>query len=293
MEIYRIETGKVRIKENQIKRPKGIVPPMLRILFGKRWADWVPIYSWVIVHKEGIIVVDTGETYKTSVKGYLPKWHPYYAFAVDFDVKPEDEINIQLQRMGIDSKTDVSKVIMTHMHTDHAGGLHHFPNSEIIIAKKEFENASGIKGILAGYLPHRWPKWLEPTLIDVPDSPYFSFNKSMPVTRDGKVMIVATPGHVEGHISVIVAIDGLHYFLAGDTSYNQKNLMDEVPDGVGTKQSSETLNTILSFSKENPTIYLPSHDPLVPERMNNEEIISNYQEEHFFDTIFKDIKFQL
>ncbi|WP_437397393.1 N-acyl homoserine lactonase family protein [Flagellimonas lutimaris] len=273
MKIERIQTGKVRIKENQISRAKGIIPPMAKVLFGKKWADWVPIYAWVIEHEEGIIVVDTGETYKTSVKGYLPKWHPYYALAVDFDVKPEDEIGPQLLKMGIDPKKDVDKVVLTHLHTDHAGGLHHFPNADILIERNEYKNASGLKGILAGYLPHRWPKWLQPTLIDLPESPYLSFDRSLPITKDGKVMIVATPGHVSDHISVIVEMDEVYYFLAGDTSYTQENLLNKVPDGIGTNESTQTLENILAFSREKPTIYLPSHDPLIPERMKNKGVI--------------------
>ncbi len=273
MKIERIQTGKVRIKENQISRAKGIIPPMAKVLFSKKWADWVPIYAWVIEHEEGIIVVDTGETYKTSVKGYLPKWHPYYALAVDFDVKPEDEIGPQLLKMGIDPKKDVDKVVLTHLHTDHAGGLHHFPNADILIERNEYKNASGLKGILAGYLPHRWPKWLQPTLIDLPESPYLSFDRSLPITKDGKVMIVATPGHVSDHISVIVEMDEVYYFLAGDTSYTQENLLNKVPDGIGTNESTQTLENILAFSREKPTIYLPSHDPLIPERMKNKGVI--------------------
>ena len=95
----------------------------------------------------------------------------------------------------------------------------------------------------------------------------------MAITKDGKVMIVATPGHVENHISVIAQVDGLNYFLAGDTSYTQENLLNEIPDGIGTIESVNTFKNILYFSKFNPTIYLPSHDPLVPKRMTNKEVI--------------------
>jgi len=32
---------------------------------------------------------------------------------------------------------DVRTVILTHLHTDHAGGLHHFPKSEVLISGEE------------------------------------------------------------------------------------------------------------------------------------------------------------
>jgi len=278
MKIHRIETGKVRIKENQISKPSGMAPQILQVLFGKEWSDWLPIYAWVIEHDEGIIVVDTGETYKTNNQGYLPLWHPYYSLAVEFDVKQEEEIGPKLLEIGINPANDVKKVIMTHMHTDHAGGLHHFPNSEIVIEKNEFKTASGVSGILAGYLPHRWPKWLNPTLITVPDNSYFSFRQSLAVTSDKRVMIVGTPGHVANHISVIVEIENVHYFIAGDTSYTEENLLKLIPDGVGTDQSRSTLQSILSFADSMPTIYLPSHDPQVPNRMDNKQLVIGQKE---------------
>lgn len=269
MKIHRIETGKVRVKLNQVSNSKGIAPKMAKVLFDKKWSEWLPIYAWVIEHSEGIIVVDTGDTHKTTVNGYLPKWHPYYAFAVEFDIKPEDEIGPKLLELGINPGKDVSKVILTHLHTDHAGGLHHFPNSKILMERDEFKVASGISGILAGYLPHRWPKWLNPELFTLSDSAYKGFSKSLPVTEDKKVMIIGTPGHVKNHISVIVETDGVHYFLAGDASYNQENMFRLIPDGIGTKDSIATLEKIKSFVQTYPTLYLPTHDPQVPKRMES------------------------
>jgi len=95
----------------------------------------------------------------------------------------------------------------------------------------------------------------------------------MAVTLDQKIMVVSTPGHVANHISVIVEIEGIQYFIAGDTSYTQENLVKLIPDGVGTDKSLHTLQSIFSFSESLPTIYLPSHDPLVPQRMANKEIV--------------------
>ena len=52
---------------------------------------------------------------------------------------------------------------MTHLHTDHAGGLHHFPDSEILVSRRELAYASGLLGRLRGYPNQRWPAWFDPT----------------------------------------------------------------------------------------------------------------------------------
>ncbi len=280
MKIHRIQTGRVKVKLNQISKAKGMAPKLTKVFFDNQWSDWLPIYAWLIEHDEGLFVVDTGETHKTGIEGYLPKWHPYYAMAVKFDVKPEEEIGPQLLNMGIDPKKDVGKVIMTHLHTDHAGGMHHFPNSEIIIEKNEFYSASGLTGIIGGYLPHRWPKWLNPTLISLNNQTFGPFKKSFSITKENSIMIVATPGHVATHMSVIVKMDGIYYFLAGDASYTEGNMVKLIPDGVGTKDSEDTLIRIRKFTKKFPTVYLPSHDPQTAQRMDNQIIVPLFEKEY-------------
>ena len=98
MKIYAIQTGTVEIKKNQLvgKGPNAF--RLINVLFGREWVEPpVPIYAWVIEHDEGVIVVDTGETTRTSEPGYFPRWHPYYNLAVRFHVKPEEEVGFQLK----------------------------------------------------------------------------------------------------------------------------------------------------------------------------------------------------
>ena len=59
IKIHVIKTGLVRVKTAQPKRKLG---GLLRVLTDDKWAGWLPIYTWVIDHPEGIIVVDTGST---------------------------------------------------------------------------------------------------------------------------------------------------------------------------------------------------------------------------------------
>jgi glyoxylase-like metal-dependent hydrolase (beta-lactamase superfamily II) len=273
MKIYCIETGKVKVKKNQVRRPDGWGPAMAKVLFGRDWSDWLPIYAWVIDHPEGIYVVDTGETHRTSIKGYLPAWHPYFGTSVKFDVKPEEEIGPQLINLGINPHRDVKKVIMTHLHTDHAGGMSHFRNAEFLIDRNEYKNARGLSGILAGYLPHRWPEWLDPGFINFNGPSIGPFERSQSVTSDKRIRIIPTPGHVPTHISVLVEIENIQYLLAGDTSYRQDLMLEGRPDGVGVGETRETLLKIKQLAREMPLVYLPSHDPESRNRLNGIEIV--------------------
>ncbi len=158
MRVHAIETGRVKVKMAQLKgRGHGLLRRAAP-LFDPNWSEWLPIYAWAIEHDEGVIAVDTGQG--AHLKS-LPAWHPYFKFAVEFDIEPEKEIGPQLRSLGIGPR-DVRQVVLTHLHIDHDGGLAHFPNSKILASGGEIKAASGIAGRLQGYLPNRWPSWFDP-----------------------------------------------------------------------------------------------------------------------------------
>ncbi|HLZ25088.1 MAG TPA: N-acyl homoserine lactonase family protein [Ktedonobacterales bacterium] len=275
MRIHAIQTGTVAITQSWRRGNGPGAIRRLNTLLDRRWTEPLPIYAWVVEHPEGVLVVDTGETARASQPGYLPRWHPYFHFAVREWVRPEQEIGPQLRALGIDPQRDVRWLVMTHLHTDHAGGLAHFSGVDILVSRTEYAGAQGFHGQLDGYLNTRWPGWFAPRLLDFADRPYGPFAQSLPLTKAGDIVLVPTPGHTRGHLSVVVQ-DGAHaVFLAGDTSYAQELLLAQAPDGVGPDAAREraTHRHILQLAQSAPMVYLPTHDPDSAQRLAERRIV--------------------
>jgi glyoxylase-like metal-dependent hydrolase (beta-lactamase superfamily II) len=275
MNVHAIQTGTVAVKERQ---RSGIGPGPLRLpltLADRDWTDPLPIYAWVIEHPEGVIVVDTGETAHVNDPGYFPRWHPYHRLGVREWVEPEQEIGPQLRAVGI-SPDDVRWVVMTHLHTDHAGGLSHFPKSDILVTGVELENASGLLGKVRGFLPHRWPDWFSPALIDLEPARFGPFPESFRLTDAGDVIMVGTAGHTPGHVSVVLEENDQSILFAGDTSYTERLMIEGKADGVSPDVDAArlSLRRIQEFATGSAVVYLPSHDPASAQRLEERRAVA-------------------
>jgi glyoxylase-like metal-dependent hydrolase (beta-lactamase superfamily II) len=260
MRIHALQTGTVAIKERQ-RAGKGRGPARLVVtLADRRFTPPLPILAWLVEHPEGLIVVDTGETARALEPGYFPRWNLYFRLGVREQVRPEEEIGPRIEALGF-SPGDVRHVVLTHLHTDHAGGLHHFPSSQIHVSRTELGLATGRLGKVYGYLPHRWPQWLAPRPVDFDAGAFGPFATSHALA-DG-VTLLPTPGHTPGHLSVAVRTDDRIVLLAGDTSYTQALMLAGAADGVTTDVAADraTLGRIQALARTEPTVYLPTHDP--------------------------------
>ena len=262
MRIHALTTGHVRVRPSQV-RGRGSGPlRRLAVLRDRAWTPPLPIHALAIEHPEGLILVDTGEVHEASNTRYYPA-HPYYRRALRMDIAESDEIDRQLRRVGL-SAEQVRWVVLTLLLSDHAGGLRHVRGAEIVLAADEWASARGLAGRLRGYLPQLWPGWLAPRTVTFAGDPVDAFPASHPLTDAGDVVLVPTPGHTHGHLSVLVHRgEQPTLLLAGDASYTQQLMLDGVVDGIAVdpRAAHDTLARLRRHARSSPTVYLPAHDP--------------------------------
>jgi len=260
MKLHAIQTGFVRIKTAQLEgRGRGL-RRRLAVFADRNWTGWLPTYAWVIDHPDGAIVVDTGQG--KHLLEASRSLHPYHRWEVVFRIERDEEIGPQLRALGI-GRRDVKRVVLTHLHVDHDGGLAHFPQTEILVSRGELRTASGWMGRLRGYLPNRWPSWFDPVPLDLTTEAFGPFAASKRLTEAGDVVAVGTPGHTADHLSVVVEDQGMTYFLAGDASYDEQRMLAGQVDGVSADDdvAGGTLRAIREFARNRRVVYLPAHDP--------------------------------
>ncbi|MGO8907330.1 MAG: N-acyl homoserine lactonase family protein [Solirubrobacteraceae bacterium] len=269
MKITAIQTGTGNCHGRQIASPQhlGTIRRRAGMLLDKEWTGPHPIYAYLIDHPEGLILVDTGDSARKSDRGYMPRLNPFFRCCIDPRVAPEEEIGPQLTALGIRSR-DLRLIVMTHLHHDHTGGLRHLPHSRIL-ASAECLTAARRKRGLIGAVPRTWPTWFDPEPFTFSGPAIGPFPRSAPLTRDGSVFAVSTPGHMAGHVCIIARSQELTYVLAGDLTYREDLLLADSVDGVtgNPNESLASQRAIKQLAQSEPTVLLPAHDPGAASRL--------------------------
>ena len=264
--IHAITTGYVRITDKWVSGEGQGLRRLINSVMDKNYTEWLPIWCFVIEHPDGLIVIDTGIPENANQPYYFPPYMPLLQRAAKFKMTREQEIGYQMRERGL-NPDDVRYVILTHLHQDHDGGLHHFPNAEFLVSRTEWKLASGLIGRLGGYLNQRWADFFKPTLIDFTGVAYGAFAESYRLFDD--IVLVPTPGHSEGQLAVIYHTDDVQYMFIGDAAYTEDALLNTVLDGVteNLDHARTTMQRLRDTMTSQASVVLPSHDPESAQRL--------------------------
>jgi glyoxylase-like metal-dependent hydrolase (beta-lactamase superfamily II) len=232
------------------RRPAGV----LRTLLDRDYTTNLPIHVWLIEHPDGPILVDTGEL-ATTADPPIARFH----------VEPEDEIDRQLELLGL-HPSDLAMVVLTHLHSDHLNGVARLSGAPVVASKEALSRGGARKVTRLGATPQA---------VELAPEPFGAFARSQRLTRDGRIVAVPVPGHARGQIAIIVVEDDHHVLIAGDSAYTQRQLLARHPDGVSTsaRQAVRSMETILEHGRRHPTVFLPSHDPESASRLERRAVL--------------------
>jgi N-acyl homoserine lactone hydrolase len=274
VKIHAICTGTVAVKRN-FRKKNGIGElAKINILLDKHYTEYMPIWVWVIEHPDGLMVIDTGEISAIgNQKKYLSEesafMRYFFKHGAKFNVDPMDELNHQFEKINL-KLDDVKLVVLTHLHLDHTDGLQFFPKQEIIVGDFEFKHPNG-------NMPSTYPSWFKPNPVKYKQNRIDVFNDAYPITSGEDLLYIPTPGHTVGHSSVIFKTDDFDIIFAGDTSYNQEQIINYELAGINAdySMSKKTYGNLNTYASKQKTIYLPTHDEKSAIRLKDHDFLDS------------------
>ena len=169
----------------------------------------------------------------------------------------------------------VTKILLTHKHSDHSGELRSFPGAQIFVNADEL-GAAELQG-LENLVP-----------VHFTDGAYHNFPAAQKIA-DG-VWFVKAKGHTNGNSIIVVENDGLFFMLHGDITYvdealyaNKLSVVFEDPAAA-----RETLDRVREFIRTNPTVYCGTHTPQGYENLEAKRVMDL---DHPVPTVFPEIDF--
>lgn len=215
----------------------------------------IPVFNLVVDHPEGTILWDTGN-HEDALDGHWPEglkeaFYPH-------DVR-DHSLEGDLEAAGW-SLDDIDYVFQTHLHLDHAGGLHHFDGTDtpVFVHEEELKfayySAKTGKGS-AAYVLDDFDHDLDWRILHQDRETHFE-----------DVEFVRLPGHTPGVTGTIFHLDEAGTLaFAGDEIYQAENYADETPLGAGLLWSHRhwfrSLQTLKEVEREHDATVVYGHDP--------------------------------
>jgi len=239
MKIHVLRCGYIRIAKSLL-HAGGLKGAGKALVASGRSRVTLPVSSYVIEHKTGLYLVDTGICREISPEGVYDRkaaekvlgrhltalYRPYVPAGM--------AVNEQLADMGI-KLSDIKAVLITNFDIDHVAGMRHVQDAGLIVVPEE----EAYWSVRTKYAIRQNRSLWEP--YDHERMFYRGHrigpvNKAIDITGDRSLMMVSLPGYTDGQAG-IVAYDGKRYVvIASDAAYSASNMSDMTAAGLAADE---------------------------------------------------------
>ncbi|HSQ33074.1 MAG TPA: MBL fold metallo-hydrolase [Gemmatimonadaceae bacterium] len=260
MRITAVTTGTLQLKPTFLEGSPahggslGLIRSLWR---DDRFTEPLPMWAWIVETGTERILIDAGG--RPGSTGGVTR--------TKFQIQPEEALLQQLALRGL-KPADFDRVVLTHLHGDHIGGLAAFDAQQVWVARSEWAPVARFPGRVMRPLTAPVHRGFAPNVFDFDGPAVHAFPGSWKVTRDGSILALPTPGHSVGHTSILVQRREGDVLLGGDVTYDLPALEAQRDQGfiADPVQHRVTLRRVLSLV-ETGVAYLPSHDHASPTRL--------------------------
>lgn len=231
------------------------------LMVGAQGQLTVPVTSFLVEHPRGLVLFDTQLDPAAYDEPAEDVFGPLAAM-MGLDARPEQRIDRQIEALGY-RVSDVTDVVLSHLHLDHAGGARLFPEARFHIG--------------AGEMRHAY--WPEPSV-----RPFFRLDDLLPIREfaydelegdhdlfgDGSITLLHTPGHTPGELSMLVRLPDRNVLITGDTAHLAAGYeaMSPMPLNFDTAASVRSLRKLHRIAAANDAFVWISHEPSHYEEMH-------------------------
>lgn len=194
---------------------------------------------YVIRHGDQVLLWDTG---------FPSAWKGQDKDLGELTVKEDKTIAEQLQQLGL-KPADIDIVGISHMHSDHTGQASEFPNAELLIGTKDFEETKGKDDPFGP-----WRK---------EGAKVHSAQGDVDVFGDGSVMALHLPGHTPDHMALLVKLGSGPVLLTGDL-YHSREAREKrgvPPFNTSREQTLQSMDKFEKLAKELGAKVIIQHEP--------------------------------
>lgn len=232
--------------------------PTSQVFEGGTGSMDLPNLVFLLDHPAGFTLIDTGygSRFEEAKRGF--PMNLFYSFVF---VGAGPTVREQLEKLNIPPES-IKRIVLTHLHLDHVSGVVDFPKAEVFVERTEWESTR-LPGFIRASIEQRLH------LVDLLNSPYEGFDRSLDFYGDGRLVLVPTPGHTKGHLSLFLNLpSGKRFLLAGDVAWVEENVRRPVRKGWPMRWLFEPcwndgpLRQVHALSQRIPELtIIPFHDP--------------------------------